>query len=246
MRFKSGLLMKCGRFDLLINPMLLPTDKNQDYYTCLFDDKALISCANTQVIKGRGITLLFEKYKLKLVLREYLRGGFISKFNKKSYIAFSYNSYRSFLEFELLNNLYAQGLHVPLPVVAMVSYHFPMIQNKIVLQQIENSDNLDTILQKRNLNAIEVEAIQEQLHRLFELKVVHTDLNIKNILLDKDNKSFIIDFDKCYIKNNFNIADKKHILERLERSFIKQKHIHEQAHRQCFIDDELITKLKQV
>ena len=243
MRFKSGFLIKCGRCDYLINRSILPTDKNQDYYASLFDDKTLLTQDSTHVICGRGVTLLFEKYGFKLVLREYLRGGFIYKFIKKSYLAFSANAYRSFMEFELLNNLYAQGLHVPQAVAAKVSYYFPMVQNKIVTQQIEHSSNLDTILQERELTAVEFTAIQEQLCKLFELKVKHTDLNIKNILIDNSSQAFIIDFDKCYIKYNFNHIDKEQILQRLERSFMKQKHLHEVANRKFFITNEQIAKL---
>ncbi len=50
--------------------------------------------------------------------------------------------------------------------------------------------------------------------------VNHTDLNIHNILIDDQDKVWIIDFDKCYKQEHGEW--KKHNLERLKRSFKKE------------------------
>jgi 3-deoxy-D-manno-octulosonic acid kinase len=57
-------------------------------------------------------------------------------------------------------------------------------------------------------------------------QVNHTDLNIHNILLDKQSKVWIIDFDKCYQQTGDKWKEDN--LKRLLRSFhkeLKKRHI---------------------
>ena len=50
---------------------------------------------------------------------------------------------------------------------------------------------------------------------------MHTDLNISNILLDGAGNIWIIDFDKCFLRE-INKKKYKKTLSRLERSFEKE------------------------
>lgn len=51
-------------------------------------------------------------------------------------------------------------------------------------------------------------------------QVNHTDLNIHNILIDDNDKVWIIDFDKCYQQKGDDW--KKGNWDRLKRSFVKE------------------------
>ena len=58
--------------------------------------------------------------------------------------------------------------------------------------------------------------------RFFEHDVVHTDLNIHNIMLSESGEVYLIDFDKCR-QTLLRQAHKDAMLSRLKRSFLKEK-----------------------
>ena len=55
---------------------------------------------------------------------------------------------------------------------------------------------------------------------MHQAQVNHTDLNIHNILLDKQGKVWLIDFDKCYVQAGESWKNSN--LQRLLRSFNKE------------------------
>lgn len=55
---------------------------------------------------------------------------------------------------------------------------------------------------------------------MHDLGINHTDLNIHNILMDEQEKFWIIDFDKCFQQSGE--SWKQGNLERLKRSFEKE------------------------
>ena len=59
------------------------------------------------------------------------------------------------------------------------------------------------------------------LKSFFDNNVLHTDLNIRNILLF-ENEVYLIDFDKCFIKS-IDFTCKQKMIDRLQRSFKKEK-----------------------
>ena len=76
---------------------------------------------------------------------------------------------------------------------------------------------------------------------MFKLGVNHTDLNIRNILLDQDGKVWIIDFDKCF-KCILSEYKCRKILDRLFRSFKKEC---SKEQNKCYFDPnsfKIITK----
>ena len=77
------------------------------------------------------------------------------------------------------------------------------------------------ILYRDELTHQELAEIGRVLRRFFAHDVVHTDLNIHNILLSSTGKVSLIDFDRCR-QTLLREAHKKAMLERLERSFAKE------------------------
>ena len=69
--------------------------------------------------------------------------------------------------------------------------------------------------------------------------ILHTDLNIRNILLNEDSSVYIIDFDKCFIKP-MKKEDKEKIVNRLLRSFIKEK-----TKKSAYFEEEKFELLKK-
>lgn len=161
-----------------------------------------------------------------LCMRVYLRGGLIGKFVKRSFLRWGKFAQRARLEFELTSKLYEDGLPVPRPLLAREVEGTFSFENAIVCEQIPNSKNLAEILSAgRPLNDAELHTIGETLARLFVAHVVHTDLNLRNILLDENGKCYVVDFDHCYCSDKFGPSAVDQMLGRLERSFAKEKQL---------------------
>ena len=67
---------------------------------------------------GRGRAWFLQTPVGDLVLRTYLRGGFVANVMQSSYLYLGKQSVRSFAEFRLLDTLFDRGLPVPEPVAA--------------------------------------------------------------------------------------------------------------------------------
>lgn len=161
-----------------------------------------------------------------LCLRVYLRGGLIGKFIKRSFLRWGNFAQRARLEFELTAKLYEDGLPVPRPLLAREVEGTFTFENAIVCEQIPNSKNLAEVLASgRPLSPDELHTIGQTLAHFFVSHVVHTDLNLRNILLDAQGKCYVVDFDKCYCSDKFGAAAIEQMLGRLERSFAKEKQL---------------------
>ena len=191
------------------------------------------SCTDIKTRGGRGQTLLFtNKESNSLVLRHYFRGGLMGKCFKDYFFIFEKHAHRAFDEYNLLNFMYKNGLNVPKAIIAReISYGFYLRQD-IVIEQIEKSNDLANIICERHLTNTELKNIGKCINKMFSLNIDHTDLNLRNILLDNNGKVYLIDFDKCY-KSNLSFKRKCAILERLLRSFKKELVVNP---KKCYFD----------
>lgn len=218
-----------------------------EYISCLYgpkQDPALVAAANAKSDSSAPVpesTVESEKvvpeteqqvliYKglpsYPLCLRFYLRGGFIGKFIKCRFLRYGSFAPRARLEFDLTAKLFEQGLPVPRPLMAREIIGALTMENAIVCEQIPNSRNLAEILASGcAFNLEQLKTIGITLTQFFAAHVVHTDLNLRNILLDNNGKCFLVDFDKCYCLDNFGSAQIEQMLSRLERSFAKEKQL---------------------
>lgn len=161
-----------------------------------------------------------------LCLRFYLRGGFIGKFIKRSFLRYGSFAPRARLEFDLTAKLFEQGLPVPRPLMAREIIGTLTMENAIVCEQIPNSRNLAEILASGcAFTPEQLKTIGSTLTQFFAAHVVHSDLNLRNILLDNSGKCFVIDFDKCYCADQFGSTQIEQMVSRLERSFAKEKQL---------------------
>lgn len=176
--------------------------------------------------QGRGTTWFVQTDTLPAALRHYRRGGLFGKLVKDHYWFTQWHKTRSCEEFHLLQLLAKAGVNVPKPIAARAVKRTVCYQADILTQKIEGAEDLVSILQNKRLDKSTYQAIGQQIRLLHNANVNHTDLNIHNILLDKENKVWIIDFDKCYqepvrIESNVSVWQKSN-LNRLLRSFQKE------------------------
>ena len=171
---------------------------------------------------GRGTTWFVGLEHLEGALRHYRRGGMLGKLVQDSYLFSGWESTRSFQEFQLLNIMKDAGLHVPRPIAARAVKRGPFYTADLLSEKIPKSRDLVSILQEAPLPAEIYQKIGREIRKMHDLQVNHTDLNIHNILVDDDDKIWLIDFDKCYQQPGDEWKTSN--LARLKRSFEKELH----------------------
>ena len=169
---------------------------------------------------GRGTTWFLQLDKLQGALRHYRRGGLFGKLISDHYIFTGWQKTRSIQEFHLLDKLNKAGVNVPKPIAARAVKRTFCYQADLLSEKIPNANDLVDILQKQALSALVYEKIGQQIKKMHNEQVNHTDLNIHNILIDDKDKVWIIDFDKCY--QEAGETWKQSNLDRLLRSFKKE------------------------
>lgn len=171
--------------------------------------------------QGRGTTWFVQMVNGNAALRHYRRGGLLGKWIKDSYFFIGWNRCRSLAEFQLLTELRQADVNVPRPIAAQAMRKGLFYQADILVELISDAQDLSHLLTSCALNAQHYQQIGAAIATMHKAQVNHTDLNIHNILLDKDNKVWLIDFDKCKKQSGNNWQ--RHNLERLFRSFKKEK-----------------------
>lgn len=149
------------------------------------------------------------------VLRHYRRGGLIARFSSNSYIWTGADKTRSFAEFDLLQLMYQRGLAVPRPVAAAYWRQGLTYRAAILVERIPGVRPLAQVLADGRQTAV-----AQAIFAMHELGVWHSDLNAYNILLDEQDKVWLIDFDKCRVRA-LSLELRQANLLRLRRSLVK-------------------------
>ncbi len=170
--------------------------------------------------EGRG-TALFVGKSRRMVLRHYFRGGMMSKISRDKFLFLgNAESSRAFKEFRMLEKLIDLGIDVPAPVAARVRLAGAMRYTcDLLTMYAEGAEDLAKIGKSRNLTIAELEDIGIAIGKLIKHGVYHSDLNVRNIMVDSSGKIWVIDFDKC----GFTRGKGKEMLSRLGRSFAKER-----------------------
>lgn len=172
---------------------------------------------------GRGTTWFVDlgNGQGQAALRQYRRGGLLGKVIKQSYLFTGWEKTRSYCELQLLFTLKEAGVNVPTPIAAIATRHGFTYQAALLSERVEQARDLSHLLCERELSSDVYFSIGQQIRKMHNAQVNHTDLNIHNILIDHQMKVWIIDFDKCYVEqgNGWKNAN----LQRLQRSFHKEQ-----------------------
>ncbi|CAM3783154.1 3-deoxy-D-manno-octulosonic acid kinase [Bordetella flabilis] len=149
------------------------------------------------------------------VLRHYRRGGMVARLSQRRYVWLGEARTRSFMEFQLLESLYAQGLPVPAPLAAAYWRVGLGYEAAILVQRLPDVQPLARLLDE----PVWGEAAQA-IARMHQAGVWHADLNAYNILVDARGKAWIIDFDRGR-QGGVSVRGQRRNLERLRRSLEK-------------------------
>ncbi len=157
------------------------------------------------------------------VLRHYYRGGLIAKITRDAFVFIGWQSCRSFAEFHLLELMEQLRLPVPKAIAARVVKHGLLYRADIIMQKIAAKD-LVAILKSGSLDAETWRDIGHTIARFHLAGIDHRDLNAHNIMFDK-KQVYLIDFDGCR-RRKINALWQKNNIDRLKRSFEKEKSLH--------------------
>ncbi|BDX04539.1 3-deoxy-D-manno-octulosonic acid kinase [Planctobacterium marinum] len=170
---------------------------------------------------GRGKTLFVRHQQQDSILRPYLRGGIPGKILSNQFFFTGFERTRAWQEFFLLLDMLALQLAVPEPVMACIQKSGLIYRNSIIIKRIPEAADLHHILCQQPLSEKALHTVGKTIRTFHDNQVYHHDLNIRNILLDQQDKPWLIDFDKCGFKPGE--SWKQHNLARLQRSLLKEK-----------------------
>ena len=178
--------------------------------------------------RGRGVTWFVRHRGLSLVLRHYWRGGLMGKINPDRFWFHGVESSRAMAEFRLLGQLRELGLPVPRPVAARLQRQGLWYRADLLIEQIPGARDLVHLLREQSLTAAQWQAVGALIARLHQAGAYHSDLNAHNLLLDGDDQIWVIDFDKCGLREPG--PWQAEMLARLLRSLRKEAGLHPGFH----------------
>ncbi|MFT5988344.1 MAG: 3-deoxy-D-manno-octulosonic acid kinase [Marinobacter psychrophilus] len=185
-----------------------------------FDPAHWGNCARLVDSGGRGGAWFLDANGGDYVLREYRRGGLVSRLSRCTYAFAGEDRVRSIMEFRMLMRLSALGFPVPRPIAAYYR-KLPVLryQAAIIVERIADTaplaDSIDTRLDA------DWRRLGQLVRRFHDAGVRHADLNCFNVLVRGD-EFFLIDFDKgCIMPPNSSHGWKNSNLKRFARSIKK-------------------------
>jgi 3-deoxy-D-manno-octulosonic-acid transferase len=161
---------------------------------------------------GRGSAGFIAHGTAGLVLRHFRRGGLMARWLHDSYFGRRPERSRAMREFALLSQLRAAGLDVPRPLAArMQRCGLLRYRADLIVERLPGTRSLAEWLGAgkaraapppsmplaAGLQASHWQAVGAAVRRLHDAGVDHVDLNAHNLLLDKQGRTWVIDFDRC-------------------------------------------------
>jgi len=169
---------------------------------------------------GRGSAYFIDAPFGRVVLREYLRGGYPGRIIRARYLFTGWANSRPIAEYHLLEKLHRAGLPVPAPVAALVRRHGLGYAGSLMMMRIDNTTTLADRLISGCAERALWQAAGRCIRQFHDQGVVHADLNARNILVDDAGEIHLIDFDRARIQPGHRAAFERNIA-RLRRSLEK-------------------------
>lgn len=154
------------------------------------------------------------------VLRRYRRGGWAAYLSRDAYWWRGEPEVRSLAEYALLRRLRSAGLPVPAPIAAMYRRHGPLYRAAILVERIPEVRSFADSVQTDAASA-PWGAVGAAIGHCHRAGAHHADLNAHNVLIDRERKPWLIDWDKGTMENGAGEWCAA-VIDRLERSLRKR------------------------
>ena len=145
---------------------------------------------------GRGNTMIVRNDHGEFVLRHFRRGGLIARLVEDRYFWLGEDATRAFSEWRLLSELVAMELPVPRPAAARyvrrgLTYTADLL-TVLIPDVISLSDRIATL----PCDEAFWQGLGSGIARFHKAGVFHADLNAYNVQIDKDDRVWLVDFDR--------------------------------------------------
>jgi 3-deoxy-D-manno-octulosonic acid kinase len=152
-------------------------------------------------VGGRGTVVFLQQGDDEWALRHYQRGGLFGRLFEDHYLWTGEAKTRSFREWRLLNQLYGLGLPVPRPIAASYVRTRGSYSANLITRRIPGAEPLSSRLSRATLPQERWADIGRCIRRFHDAGVWHADLTAHNLLVDRDDAPWLLDFDKGRIRS---------------------------------------------
>ena len=170
--------------------------------------------------EGRGTTFFVQYAGEDYVLRHYRRGGFIARLSPDQYVWTGLQRTRAWREWRLLAQMREMDLPVPQPVAVQVVRNGMTYSADIMTRRISHTTTLAEELERHALSEDTWQELGRMIRRFHHHGVWHADLNANNVLIDTENRIYLIDFDRGRLRQPARQWQQAN-LDRLKRSLLK-------------------------
>ena len=168
---------------------------------------------------GRGNTLFVGNVPRQFVLRHFMRGGVIARFNRDKYFWSGEENTRSFAEWRILAKMAEHDLRVPRPAAARYSRHGTFYTADIITVRIPGVRPLSEVITAEPQDVDFWARLGTAIQHFHEVGVYHADMNAYNLQIDEDGELWMLDFDRGRLMQPG--AWQQRTLDRLHRSLQK-------------------------
>ena len=147
------------------------------------------------ILGGRRSVLIDEIDDIgSVAVKYYHRGGFVRHLIKKRYL--KWGKTRSQKEYELLQKVRSLGINAPEPI-AFAYRGCLFYQSWLVTREIKQHQTLAklSLLNEKRTRFV-MGNVMEQISALIKNNILHVDLHPGNVIIDNQDRIYILDFDK--------------------------------------------------
>lgn len=165
---------------------------------------------------GRNAAWFVQLNGYSAVLRHYRRGGLVAKLVRNYYFWLGAQRTRSWSEYAVLLHLYNKGVAVPQPIAALWQRRFCYYKAAIVVARIPDAWPI-----AHRLEHCDPKSVALAVKQMHDAGVWHADLNVFNVLIDVQQRIYLIDFDRATVSDVVEKTQRLNNVLRLKRSLIK-------------------------
>lgn len=151
-------------------------------------------------VAGRGGVGLIQQASRSWVWRHNRRGGWCGRVVRDSYVWLGAARTRAFREWRLLQHLHGLGLPVPTPVAAVYERRGLVYRSDLITGHLPGTRSLAAQLQDGPVTLLLWRAVGVCVRSFHQHGIYHADLNAHNILIDREEQVYLIDFDRGAIR----------------------------------------------
>ena len=156
-----------------------------------------------------------------VAVKYYTRGGLIRHLVAKRYLKLGKT--RSRKEYEIMQRVERFGIRVPAPLVYAFQGRL-FYRAWLVTREIPGALSIARLsLENEKRARLVMKAAIEQISRLIANHVLHADLHPGNIVIDQNDRVFLVDFDKGRICHKTREKLKRYYLARWKRAVVKHR-----------------------